>query len=87
MTSYTRVLLNDVFRMYDDGYHSNTHFVTITMITTACNCNWIPARMKSSLLRNYERYTDKAINGTYGDGLWRIRDKAIRHGASIENIR
>ena len=87
MTSYTRVLLNDVFGMYKDGYHSSTHFITITMITTACNCNWIPARMKSSLLRNYERYTDKAINRTYGDGLWRLRDKAIRHGVSIENIK
>ena len=27
------------------------------------------------------------INRTYGDGLWRLRDKAIRHGVSIENIK
>lgn len=87
MTTYERILLNDVFKMYDDGYLQNTHFVVITMITTACNCNWLPAKMKSSLLKNFERYTDKAINKTYGDGLWRIRQKAINHGVSIENIR
>lgn len=80
LDSYMRLVVKNVFRMYSNGYNGDTHLPVLTMFSACRFAKMITPEQESYLLRNYDRYTDKAINETYGNGKWRLKDKLTRHG-------